>query len=177
MKRCAIYTRVSTDMQALEGESLDEQEQRLKNYCNMRELKVQKVYREEGKSGKNLERPQFTELIKDIVKGKIDTVVIKKIDRLSRSIIDFEKTYMFFEERGITLISLQDNFDSSTAIGRAITRVVLVFAQLEREQTAERVSDVMQYRASKGMWNGGCVPYGYMSKDKKLVPDKKKVRL
>ena len=139
----------------------------------MRGFNIHKIYREEGKSGKDLARPKFEELINDIEAGFIDTVIIKKIDRLSRSIIDFEKTYMFLESRNVRLISLQENFDNSTAIGRAISRVVLVFAQLEREQTSERTIDVLQYRASKGLWKGGTVPYGYKKQNKKLIPQPK----
>ncbi len=158
---CGIYTRVSTNNQVFDGESLDEQEQKLINYCKLKNWEIIKVYREEGVSAKNLDRPKFKELIRDIEKGLIDTVVIKKIDRLSRSILDFEKTYNFFEKSKINLVSLQENFDTSTAIGRAIIRTVMVFAQLEREQTAERTLDVMEYRAQQGLWNGGYPPLGY----------------
>ena len=166
--RCGIYVRVSTNNQVLDGESLDEQEKKLINYCKVKNWDIVKIYREEGQSGKDLDRPKFKELIKDIEKGVIDTVVIKKIDRLSRSILDFEKTYKFFEKKKINLISLQENFDTSTAIGRAIIRTVLVFAQLEREQTAERTLDVMEYRAQQGLWNGGYPPLGYdYDKEKK----------
>ena len=84
---------------------------------------------------------------------------------------------MFLESRDVRLISLQENFDNSTAIGRAISRVVLVFAQLEREQTSERTIDVLQYRASKGLWKGGTVPYGYDKKDKKLIVDEKESKV
>ena len=113
--RCGIYVRVSTNNQVLDGESLDEQEKKLINYCKVKNWDIVKIYREEGQSGKDLDRPKFKELIKDIEKGVIDTVVIKKIDRLSRSILDFEKTYKFFEKKKINLISLQENFDTSTA--------------------------------------------------------------
>ena len=177
IRQCGIYVRVSTNQQARDGESLDEQQKRLENYCEMRGFNIHKIYREEGKSGKDLARPKFEELINDIEAGFIDTVIIKKIDRLSRSIIDFEKTYMFLESRNVRLISLQENFDNSTAIGRAISRVVLVFAQLEREQTSERTIDVLQYRASKGLWKGGTVPYGYDKKDKKLIVDEKESKV
>jgi len=177
--RCAIYTRVSTDNQVIDGESLDEQEKKLLDYCRLRDWQVVKVYREEGRSGKNLERPKFKKLIKDIENGVIDTIVIKKVDRLSRSILDFEKTYNFFERNKINLVSLQENFDTATAIGRAIIRTVLVFAQLEREQTAERTLDVMEYRAQQGLWNGGYSPLGYdYDKEKgELVVNEKEMKI
>ena len=177
-RKCALYLRVSTDQQALNGESLEEQEERLRAFCKTRNRKVVKVYREDGKSGKDTNRPQFQQMLQDIREGKIDTVVVKKIDRLSRSILDFEKTYNFFLEHNVDLISLQENFDTTSAIGRAVIRIVLVFAQLEREQTSERTIDVLEYRAKQGLWNGGYPPLGYgINEEKGLVVNKKERQL
>ena len=94
-------------------------------------------------------------MMADVESQKINTIIIWKIDRLSRSLKDFTNLWEEFQEKGIQLISLNDKFDTSTAIGRAMLHIVLVFAQLEREQTAERTINVMQFRAEKGMWNGG----------------------
>ena len=177
-RKCALYLEVSTDQQALNGESLEEQEERLRPFCKTRNRKVVKVYREDGKSGKDTNRPQFQQMLQDIREGKIDTVVVKKIDRLSRSILDFEKTYNFFLEHNVDLISLQENFDTTSAIGRAVIRIVLVFAQLEREQTSERTIDVLEYRAKQGLWNGGYPPLGYgINEEKGLVVNKKERQL
>ena len=148
-------------MQARDGESLAEQETSTQAYCNFRDIPIANIYREEGKSGKDTNRPQFQQMIRDCKRGVIDTIVVKKIDRLSRSLIDFEKTIKLFEDLNINLISIQENFDTSTAIGRAVIRIILTFAQLEREQTSERTIDVLKYRAEQGLWNGGVTPLGY----------------
>jgi site-specific DNA recombinase len=173
-RKCALYVRVSTSNQAEEGESLDEQIQKLKGYCSYKNWKHYAVYREEGFSGKDLKRPAFQNMMADIQRGKINTVIVKKIDRLSRSIIDFENVYKLFDDKGIDLISIQENFDTSTAIGRSVIRIVLIFAQLEREQTSERTIDVMAYRAKQGLFNGGYPRLGYDIdyENKCLVPNK-----
>ena len=172
-RKCALYVRVSTGLQADEGESLDEQIEKLKNFCAYKGWKNFIVYREEGFSGKDMERPEFQRMITDVHRGDVNTVVVKKIDRLSRSIIDFENIYKAFETKGVDLISLQENFDTSTAVGRAVIRIVLVFAQMEREQTSERTIDVMSYRAKQGLFNGGYPRLGYdIDYDNKcLVPN------
>lgn len=173
----ALYLRVSTSNQAEEGESLDEQVQKLKKYCSYKGWKNYTIYREEGFSGKDLKRPAFQQMMSDIQRSKINTVIVKKIDRLSRSIIDFENIYKLFDQTGVDLISLQENFDTSTAIGRGVIRVVLVFAQLEREQTSERTIDVMAYRAKQGLFNGGHPRLGYDNdyENKALVPSKTEI--
>lgn len=160
-RKCALYVRVSTSMQSEDGESLDEQIYKLKNQCKLRDWHTYEIYREEGFSGKNLKRPEFQRMLEDIKKGKINTVIVKKLDRLSRSILDFENVFNTFNEMGVDLITVQEQFDSSTPIGRAALRIVLTFAQLEREQTSERTIDVMSYRAKKGMFNGGYPQIGY----------------
>ena len=165
--KAGLYIRVSSDRQAKEGESLAEQEATLQAYCNFRDIAITAIYKEEGRSGKDTNRPQFQRMIKDCQLGKIDTVIVKKVDRLSRSLIDFEKTIKFFEDNNVNLISLNENFDTSTAIGRAVIRIILTFAQLEREQTSERTVDVMKFRAEQGQWNGGYPPLGY-NYDKEL---------
>lgn len=176
-RKCALYVRVSTTNQAEDGESLDEQIKTLENYCTYRKWANHVVYREEGFSGKNLKRPAFQQMMRDIEKGKINTVIVKKIDRLSRSIVDFENLYKLFQDTNVDLISTQENFDTSTAIGRSVIRIVLIFAQLEREQTSERTIDVMAYRARQGMFNGGYPRLGYdIDTDNKcLVPNESEI--
>jgi len=174
---CGLYVRVSTDRKVAEGESLEEQEQRLREFCKARNWNIVKVYCEEGQSAKDTNRPKFKELLNDIENGIIDTVVVKKLDRLSRSIIDFERIYNFFEKHNVDLVSLFENFDTTTAIGRAVVIIVMVFAQLEREQTAERTLDVLEHRAKEGLWNGDCPPLGYDLNKGQLVVNPKEVEI
>jgi len=96
-------------------------------------------------------------------------VLVKKVDRLSRSLVDFEKTYAILGQHGVDLVSLQESFDSTTAIGRAVLRIVLTFAQLEREQVSERTRDVMAHLARQGRYTGRYVPLGYDLVDSRLV--------
>ena len=130
------------------------------------------VYIERGKSGGNTNRPEYKRLVKDIEAGKIDAVVVKKLDRLSRSLLDFEQLMVMMQSNNVEFISLRENFDTTMAMGKAMLRVALVFAQLEREQTAERIKDVFAYRAEQGLYNGGVRPFGYDSISSELVPHK-----
>ena len=176
--KIGVYTRVSTDLQVRRGESLDEQIHEARSYCKYKDVPIVQVYREEGRSGKNIDRPQLKKLLRDIHRKKIDTVIVKKLDRLSRSILDFEKLLRLFEENNITLISLKESFDTSSPMSRAAVRIVLVFAQLEREQTSERTRDAMIYRAKRGIWNGGHIPLGYdiASNRKELVANEEEAK-
>ena len=156
-----LYLRVSTDRQANEGDSLDEQEKELRKYCDYRKFRIHKLYIERGKSGGNTNRPEYQVLIRDIEAKKINAVVVKKLDRLSRSLLDFESLMVTLQNQNVDFISLREQFDTTTAMGKAMLRMALVFAQLEREQTSERITDVMAYRASQGLHNGGYPPFGY----------------
>ncbi len=172
--KCGLYIRVSTLRQAdVEDGSLDTQESSLKAYVNYENKskdsswEIIGIYREQGRSAKNLKRPEFQRMMKDIEDGKINTVIIWKIDRLTRSLKDFSMLWDNFQDKGVQLISLNEKFDTSIAIGRAMLSIILIFAQLEREQTGERTSATMQYRAEQGLWNGGRA-FGY-----DLDPEKK----
>lgn len=173
-RRCALYIRVSTLRQAdIEDGSLDAQESKLRAYVDYENnlknglWKIAGIYREEGRSGKDLKRPEFQRMMRDIKNGRINTVIIYKIDRLTRSLKDFSSLWDKFQNNGVEVISLNEKFDTATAIGRAMLSIVLVFAQLEREQTGERTAATMQYRAEQGLWNGGRI-IGY-----DLDPDEK----
>ena len=168
--RVALYIRVSTERQANEGDSLEEQESELKKYCDFRKFAIHQIYIERGKSGGNTNRPEYQKLIKDIQKKRINAVVVKKLDRLSRSLLDFENLMNLMNENDVEFISIKENFDTTTAMGKAMLRVALVFAQLEREQTSERIADVMGHRASMGLFNGGRRLFGYSIVEKELVP-------
>jgi site-specific DNA recombinase len=164
-----LYIRVSTDRQAKEGDSLEEQESELKKFCDFRGFQIHQIYIERGKSGGNTNRPEYQKLAKDIEAKKINAIIVKKLDRLSRSLLDFEQLMTRLQANEVEFISLRESFDTTTAMGKAMLRVALVFAQLEREQTAERITDVMQYRASLGLHNGGHPPFGYVCVNKEWV--------
>ncbi|MDD4804893.1 MAG: recombinase family protein, partial [Candidatus Pacebacteria bacterium] len=159
--KVALYIRVSTERQANEGDSLEEQETELKKFCDYRNYQIHNIYIERGKSGGNTNRPEYQKLIKDVEKKKINAIVVKKLDRLSRSLLDFENLMKLMQQKDVEFISLKENFDTTNAMGKAMLRVALVFAQLEREQTSERIVDVMHHRASQGLFNGGRRIYGY----------------
>jgi DNA invertase Pin-like site-specific DNA recombinase len=167
-----LYLRVSTGHQ-VEGESLEEQESELRKYCAYRGFKIHQVYIKRGKSGGNTNRPEYQALVRDIESKKLSAIIVKKLDRLSRSLLDFESLMVLLQRRNVDFISLREQFDTTNAMGKAMLRIALVFAQLEREQTSERISDVMIHRASKGLYNGGVTPFGYVCVNKEWQPDKK----
>lgn len=167
-RKCALYQRVSTDRQArVEEGGLDTQAARCRSFVEYQQglngdhsWEIVDEYREEGKSGKNTDRPEFQRMLADVRARRVNTVIVYKLDRISRSIADFLDLWNTFEEYGVEFISLNENFDTTTAIGRAMLKLTLVFAELEREQTAERTAAVMRHRAEQGLWNGGRV-FGY----------------
>ena len=165
INKVAIYIRVSTTSQAEEGYSIDEQKDKLKSYCNIKDWNVYKVYTDGGFSGSNTERPALEKLIKDAKNKKFDTVLVYKLDRLSRSQKD---TLYLIEEifikNGIEFLSLQENFDTSTPFGKAMIGLLAVFAQLEREQIKERMQLGKLGRAKSGksmMWSRTSYGYDY----------------
>ena len=160
----ALYTRVSTDLQASRDEgSLDTQEARLRHAVRARgEMDAPVlVFREEGVSGKSLDRPSLQALIEAVKAGKVGRVMVTRVDRLSRSLMDFYELNQLFEKHEVQFQSLNESFDTSSAMGRAMVKLLLVFAELEREQTAERTRAAMHARAARGLWNGGPRPLGY----------------
>lgn len=182
--RCAIYTRKSTD-EGLEMEfnSLDAQREAGENYIKSQKSQGWKLiderYDDGGFSGGNIERPALQRLMEDIKQDKIDMVVIYKIDRLTRSLMDFSKLVEVFDEHHCSFVSVTQNFNTADSMGRLTLNMLLSFAQFEREVIAERIHDKISASKKKGMWMGGRIPYGYDSVDKKLVPneDAETVRL
>lgn len=168
--KVAIYVRVSTDMQ-IEGYSIDEQIERLKKYCEARGWIIYEIYIDPGYSGSTIDRPAMLRLIKDVREGKIDAVLVYKLDRLSRSQKD--TLYLIEDEflaNNVDFISMSENFDTSTPFGRAMIGILSVFAQLEREQIKERLAMGHIGRAKAGYWHGGSnPPIGYDFIDGKLV--------
>lgn len=167
----ALYTRVSTQEQAEHGYSITEQTERLKSYCNALKWHVYKLYTDAGYSGANTARPGLQALIKDVRAGKIEKVLVYKLDRLSRSQKDtLELIEDIFLKSGTDFVSISENFDTSTPFGRAIIGILAVFAQLEREQIKERMSLGMTARARAGKWHGGfSPPIGYDYVNNQLI--------
>lgn len=128
-----------------------------------------RVYnKDEGFSGKNTKRPSFQELMQDVMKNELDVVMVYKLDRISRNVREFSAMYETFEEHGVSFVSVKESFDTSTPIGRTVMYILAAFAQLERENTSERVADNMLALAEQGRWTGGNCPTGMKSVRKKI---------
>lgn len=169
--RVALYPRVSTQEQAQEGYSIQEQIDRMMKYCDAMGWSVYNTYTDAGFSGASVERPGLQKMIRDVKAGKIDKVLVYKLDRLSRSQKD---TLLLIEDvflaNNTEFVSMSENFDTSTPFGRAIVGILAVFAQLEREQIKERMSMGRFARAKEGKFHGGSrVPIGYEYIDGELV--------
>lgn len=162
MKRAFLYVRVSTQEQAKEGYSIDEQIDRLKNYCKAMHWSIVDTYVDAGFSGAKTDRPALQSMLRDIKDGKGDIVCVYKLDRLSRSQKD---TLSLIEDNfianGVDFVSMTENFDTSTPFGRAMIGILSVFAQLEREQIKERMKMGKMGRSKEGKWKGGLTPVGY----------------
>ena len=172
--RCAIYTRKSSE-EGLEQEfnSLHAQREACEAYIASQKSEgwalVRDQYDDGGISGGTLERPGLKQLLADIEDGLVDVVVVYKIDRLSRSLMDFSKLVEVFDRNGVTFVSVTQSFNTTTSMGRLTLNILLSFAQFEREVTAERIRDKVKASRMKGMWMGGYVPLGYDVVDRKLV--------
>ena len=159
--RVAIYTRVSTHHQ-IDRDSLPFQRQELENYCRYA-LSVQEyvIFEDAGYSAKNTDRPDYQQMMSRISRGEFTHLLVWKLDRISRNLRDFTELWDDIKEYGVTFISKMEQFDTSSAMGEAMLRIILVFAELERKLTAERVFGIMLARAEKGLWNGARVPLGF----------------
>lgn len=170
-RNVGIYVRVSTENQVDDGYSIGEQTDKLKKYCDIKDWNVTNVYTDGGWSGSNIKRPGMELLIKDVKEHRIDTVLVYKLDRLSRSQKD--TLYLIedvFNANDVAFISLNENFDTSTAFGKAMVGILSVFAQLEREQITERMRMGRIGRAKAGYFKGGPTPpFGYDYIDGELV--------
>jgi site-specific DNA recombinase len=172
--RCAVYTRKSSE-EGLEQEfnSLHAQREACEAYIASQRSEgwvlVRDQYDDGGISGGTLDRPGLKTLLADIEDGLVDVVVVYKIDRLSRSLMDFSKLVEAFDRNGVTFVSVTQSFNTTTSMGRLTLNILLSFAQFEREVTAERIRDKVRASRMKGMWMGGCPPLGYEVKDRKLV--------
>lgn len=159
--RVAIYVRVST-LHQIDKDSLPMQKQDLLSYAKLilgTEDCV--IFEDAGYSGKNTDRPKFQEMMSQMRAGDFTHLLVWKIDRISRNLLDFATMYSELKELGVVFVSKNEQFDTSTAMGEAMLKIILVFAELERNMTSERVTATMISRANNGLWNGGRVPFGY----------------
>lgn len=159
----AIYVRVSTGYQ-VDKDSLPFQKKELKAYCKHIlhiDMSRVEIFEDAGRSGKNTKRPAYERMMQKVRAGLVSHVLVYKIDRISRNLVDFSLMYDDFKYNRVTFVSLNEQFDTSSAIGEAVLKIILVFAELERKLTSERVKDIMIGRANDGKWNGARVPYGW----------------
>jgi site-specific DNA recombinase len=179
--RCAIYTRKSSE-EGLEQafNSLDAQHEACAAFIlsqkNEGWTALPILYNDGGFSGGTMDRPALKLLLSDITEGKVDVVVVYKIDRLTRSLFDFAKIVEAFEAKGVSFVSITQQFNTSTSMGRLTLNVLLSFAQFERELAGERIRDKIAASKKKGMWMGGLPPLGYDVKDRKLVVNAEEAR-
>jgi DNA invertase Pin-like site-specific DNA recombinase len=180
--RCAVYTRKSSE-EGLDQEynSIDAQRDAGHAYIASQRaegwIPVADDYDDPAFCGGNMERPGLKRLMTDIEAGKIDVVVIYKIDRLTRSLADFSKMVEVFERQGVSFVSVTQQFNTTTSMGRLMLNVLLSFAQFEREVTGERIRDKIAASKRKGMWMGGVPPLGYDVENRRLVPNPQEAKL
>lgn len=175
--RCAIYTRKSTEHGLeLEFNSLDAQRDACEAYVKSQASQgwraLPQRYDDPAYSGGNLDRPALQQLLKDVDAGRVDVIVVYKIDRLTRSLADFAKLVVAFDAKSISFVAVTQQFNTTSSMGRLTLNVLLSFAQFERELSSERVRDKIAASRRKGKWTGGTVPLGYRAVNKKLVIDK-----
>jgi site-specific DNA recombinase len=180
--RCAVYTRKSSE-EGLEQEfnSLDAQREACEAYVVSQRAEgwhlVPDRYDDGGISGATLERPALKRLLADIEANKVDVVVVYKIDRLSRALMDFTKLVEVFDRNEVTFVSVTQSFNTTTSMGRLTLNILLSFAQFEREVIGERIRDKFAASRRRGIWMGGWAPLGYDIKDRKLIINEQEARL
>ena len=172
--RCAVYTRKSSEEGLdMEFNSLDAQRESCEAYVASQRAEgwvcMRERYDDGGFSGGTLDRPGLKALLEDVEAGLVDVIVVYKIDRLSRSLMDFAKLVEVFDRNNVTFVSVTQAFNTTTSMGRLTLNILLSFAQFEREVTGERIRDKFAASRAKGMWMGGFVPWGYDVIDRKLV--------
>ena len=164
--RCAVYTRKSSE-EGLEQDfnSLDAQRDACEAFIASQKglgwKAAKKRYDDGGISGGTMDRPALQDLLADIEAGQVDLVVVYKVDRLTRSLVDFAKIIETFDQKNVSFVSVTQQFNTANSMGRLTLNVLLSFAQFEREVTAERIHDKIAASKKKGMWMGGMVPWGY----------------
>ncbi|WP_108811808.1 recombinase family protein [Sphingorhabdus sp. Alg231-15] len=173
-KRCAIYTRKSTE-DGLEQDfnSLDAQREACSAYILSQASEgweaVPELYDDGGWSGGTMKRPALKQLLDDVTANKVDVIVVYKVDRLTRSLADFAKIVEILDEQEASFVSVTQSFNTTNSMGRLTLNVLLSFAQFEREVTGERIRDKIAASKKKGMWMGGAIPHGYKVEDRQLL--------
>ena len=172
--RCAIYTRKSSE-EGLEQEfnSLQAQREACEAFITSQRhegwMCLPKGFDDGGFSGATMDRPALQQLLADLTAGRVDIVVVYKIDRLTRSLADFAKIVEVLDARGASFVSVTQQFNTTSSMGRLTLNVLLSFAQFEREVIGERIRDKIAASKKKGMWMGGVPPFGYQAQDRKLI--------
>lgn len=175
-KRCAIYTRKSSE-EGLEQDfnSLHAQREACEAYIKSQSGEgweaLNAPYDDGGISGGTMDRPGLQSLLKDVQKGRVDVIVVYKVDRLTRSLVDFARIVELLDAQGVSFVSVTQQFNTTTSMGRLTLNVLLSFAQFEREVTSERIKDKIAASKKKGMWMGGYPPLGYDIQNRRLVPN------
>ena len=169
IRRCAIYTRKSSE-EGLEQDfnSLHAQREACEAFIRSQQGEgwrvVDTAYDDGGLSGGTMERPALQQLLDDIGQGRVDTVVVYKVDRLTRSLMDFAKIVELFDRHGVSFVAVTQQFNTTTSMGRLTLNILLSFAQFERELTGKRIRDKIAASKRKGMWMGGVTPLGTRSR-------------
>jgi len=180
--RCAVYTRKSSE-EGLEQSfnSLDAQREACESFISSQRHEgwdaLATRYDDGGYSGGTMERPALKQLLKDVEAGKINVIVVYKVDRLTRSLADFAKIVEALDAKGVSFVSVTQQFNTTTSMGRLTLNILLSFAQFEREVTGERIRDKIAASKRKGMWMGGMIPLGYDLEGRKLVPNPREAQL
>lgn len=169
--RVVAYTRVSTAEQGQHGVSLTAQKERLEALCASRDWLLLRTYTDVA-SGKDLKRPGLQRLLEGAQKGEFEAVLITKLDRLSRRMLDWASVQEKLQSRGIALVSISEGFDDTTPIGRAMANIIMTFAQMERELIGERTKDALRYKREH-LQAYGPTPFGFRRRDDRLLPEAK----
>ncbi|MCI8992992.1 MAG: recombinase family protein [Eubacterium sp.] len=169
-KKAALYVRVSTRYQ-VDKDSLPFQRKKLKEYCKLIGIENFKIFEDDGYSAKNTDRPHFQDMMNRVRFGEFSHIIVWKVDRISRNLLDFAAMYEELKDHRVTFISMNEQFDTSTAIGEAMLKIILIFAELERNMTSERVTGIMLDRAENGLWNGARMPVGFRWNDETKYPE------
>lgn len=180
--KVALYTRVSTIQQVEEGFSLEAQREHLKKYAENNNYVIYKIYEELGRSGKNINRPEFQEMMNDMRMRKFNKIIVMKLDRISRSVVDLENIIKELHDNDCGFESASEKIDTTSAMGLMFTRLLGIFAQFERERISERIKDVFAEKIQRGQAITGSLPVGYKigyndQNEKIVVKDSKKINL
>ena len=170
------YIRVSTEDQAREGISLDTQKAKIEAYAAINDLGLLGIIRDEGASGKDLEREGMAKLLDLVESGKVEAVIVYKLDRLSRRTLDTLSLIENFESKGISFHSISEKVDTKNATGRFFLTIISALAQMERDMTAERTKDALAHKRQKGEWTGR-VPFGFRLENNRLVEDPEQLKV